>query len=379
MTIEGGAGWQLAAADATDAADTLEGAPEPAAERSWPRRRQLGALLLAAAVGFAAATVVANQRLKTLQESDDGVLSLDVAPASLESPGDLVAAADGAPAVVISVSLRNTGPRAVALESAAVVGTEFRAEDVAGRRIASRDRTVVRLVQPVRCDRRAEGDRPGPLRVRAMTGAGSKTVDLRVDVSSLGFTTEVMRSACGLTPPPQALLATESAPAELSGLQARVPSELSNASAFPILLREVRLSPGLRLVAIEDELSGQVELPIELPPGDYDPPVEPFLGRGPARSLTFVVEVADCDALPPPGMQDQFFPLFEATVTGLPGAEELSDGMFHGVGGSAWGDPRTGERLRQASCPPARESQLAPVPPLTDPARVRSEQELRLL
>jgi hypothetical protein len=322
---------------------------------------------------------VADQRLRTLQEGDDGVLSLDVAPASLESPGELVTADDGTPAVVVSVTLRNTGPLPVALESATIVGTGYRAEDVAGRRVPSRDRTVVRLVRPIRCADEEEAVRPGPLRVEATTGAGPQTADLRIDVQSLAYTADVVRSACGKTAPSQALTALDTASAEVSGGQARVRTELSNASATPILLTAVQTAQGLRLVAIEDDQGRPVDLPIELPPGDYDPPVEQFLGRGPARLLTFVVEVVDCAALPPPGTQDQFFPLFEATVTAPPGVEAPERQMFYGPQGPGWGDPRLADRLRALTCPPARESQLAPVPPLVEPARVRTEQELRFL
>lgn len=375
MTIEGGPGWQLglstddgADGDGARDADTLGTEPGPADAPAWGRGRQLAALAVAAAVGFAAATVLAETRLQTLRDGPEGVLSLDVVVESVEGTS-LVSSVRSQAAVVSSVVLRNTGPNDVALDAAELIGTGFVAEDLEGRRLPPGGRTVLRLLRAVDCSALDPTPPPGPLRVEATTGAGQRTVDLRV-AADLAFADEQARAACGQVDPAMALIVLDSPPM-LTGTTVRVSAELSNASVSPLLVSDLRPLLGLRIVATTDQQGRPARLPLELPPGDYDPPTDPFSGRGSLRVLVVELAVEDCALLPARGTQHMGFgPVLEAAVTSSDGSRR---------GGTGWGDGRVLDDLRRTSCPPARESQLAPVPPMGDPARVRTEQELRYL
>jgi hypothetical protein len=362
VTIEGGRGWQLA-----DAARDVSGGEEPPAGASGEppgHGRRLAALLLAAALGFGAATALAERRQSSLDDSPDGVLSLDVVgDQQLLSSSALVSSADGTPALVASVELRNTGPAPVALESAELMGTAYRAEDVAGRRVGERDRTTVRLLRPVRCDEPARPGPPGPLRVRAMTRAGPRTADLRLDTQSAAVADDLAQAACGRSSPAGSLLVTEPAAAVVEGARARVAAELGNGSGSPILLQSVRAPAGLRIVALQDDAGEQVPLPLELPPGDFDPPTEPHLGRGPGRLLVAVLEVEDCALLRPPRVEDLYLPLIEATVTDTDGGVGDLDHRHGRAGeGAAWGDRSVAYRLHGAVCTPAPSAQVQDPP-----------------
>jgi hypothetical protein len=365
VTIEGGRGWQLG-----DARGDVSGGDEPPAGPPGEppgRGRRVGAVVLAAALGFGAATALAERRQSSLDDSPAGVLSLDVVgDQSVVFSSELVSAADGTPSLVASVELRNTGPAPVALESAELLGTGYRAEDVTGRRVGDRDRTTVRLLRPVRCDELAPPAPPGPLRVRAMTRAGPRTTDLRLDTPDRALSEDLAQAACGRSSPARSLVVVEPAAAVVDGSRARVTAELSNGSASPILLQELRVSAGLRIVALQDADGAEVPLPLALPPGDFDPPTEPSLGRGPGRLLVVVLEVEDCAQLRPPRVEDLYLPLLEATVTDVEGGlgdRDRRRGGFGG-GGGAWGDRSVAYRLHGAACPPdARaEAQDPPAP-----------------
>lgn len=362
MTIEGGSGWQLDAGP-RDALDS-GGDPAPPSPRAG-RGRQLGALALAAALGFAAATALAEQRQTRLADSDEGVLSLDAGGAHLDRAPQLVRSSDGSPAVLLTVRLRNTGPRPVALDAVELVDTGFVAEDVAGRRVDAGGRTAVRLLHAVRCEALPEDRPPGPLRIRATTGAGSQTAELRIDILGLGFSREFLRASCGLSPPGQSLVALQRTPAHVVGDRIRVTSELSNASAAPLLLQSLRLPAGLGLVGLHDRAGEELALPLVLPPGDYDPPTEPFRGRGPAQVVVATLEVQDCAALLAAADSDVYHPLFDGTVTDAAGRDP--DGRYgaFGVGSSAWGDGSVVERIRGTACPPPAGEESEP------PARAR--------
>jgi hypothetical protein len=359
ITIEGGPGWTT---DPTSG-DTIVTEPDDAAPGRPGRRRQVTALLLAAALGFGAATLLAERRQSVLDASPDGVLSLDVASREPQFSPDLVEL-DGGLAVQATVQLRNTGPRDIALEAVELEGTGFAAVDVAGRRLAADRVTAVQLLRAVRCEDLAPLDSVGPLRVRATTGAGPRTAELRLGTQEFGFSASFARAACGLLSPDQSLVAFETAPAVVSGGRAEVRVALSSASSSALVVQSLELPPGLRLASLTGVEGTDVTLPLRLPPGDYDPPTQPMLSRGQEQSLVAVLEVADCAALPARAAE-QYLPLFQAAVTDERGRSQgATDGFYggFGVGGTAWGDPAVVDRLRASSCP-ARESALTTVPP----------------
>jgi hypothetical protein len=357
VTIEGGSGWQLDGG----ARETLEAQPTPTAAPSG-RGRRLASLALAAAVGFGAASVLAEQRQRARDDSPEGVLALDVALQGADDGGSLVTTNDGALAVTTSVVLRNTGPLPVTLDGAELLGTQFRSDDLAGRRMAAEGgQSVVVLARPVDCDALGGTPPSGRLRVRARTEAGTRTVELRVPSQGVSVADEVARSACGLSPPEQALVVMDSAPFVRDG-RATVTVELSNASATALLVDDVRPQDGLRLLGLRDATTGE-PLPLVLPAGDFDPPVDAFQGRGPSRTLVAVLEVADCSRVERTE-QDVYSPLLQATVRANGSLRRAT---------TAWGgDPSVVDRLRRASCPQLVGS-LAEDPP------VLSEQAMHAL
>lgn len=361
VTIEGGPGWTLD----PDLRETVDGAPGDDVSARPGRGRQVTALLVAAALGFGAANLLAERRQNALEDSPDGVLSIDLAVQEPQYTSDLVARGDGV-AVQATVVLRNTGPRTVALESAELVGTGYAADDLAGRRMAPDGSTSVRLLRPVRCDDLAPLGAVGPLRVRATTGAGTRITELRLDAQGIVWSAGFAGAACGLAPPGQSLVAIDTPSTSVVGDRAEVGFALSSAARTPLLLQSLELPPGLRLVALQDAEGGDVTLPLRLPPGDYDPPTQPMRGRGPERRLVAVMEVADCAALPERTQDQTYVPLFQATATDEQGrseGERRDD--FHGgygPGGGGWGDPAVVDRLRDSACP-VRESALSTVPP----------------
>ena len=361
VTIEGGPGWTLD----PDLREAVDAAPDDDDAAGRPGRgRQVMALLVAAAVGFAAASLLAERRQSALDDSPDGVLSLDLAAQEPQFSSDLVALDDGL-AVQASVVLRNTGPRAVALESAELLGTDDVADDVAGRRVAADGSTSVRLLRPIRCDDLAPIAAVGPLRVRATTGAGERSTELRVQTQELTFSAGFARAACGQSAPGESMVAIDTAAPTVADGRARVAFELSSRSSSPLVVQSLELPPGLRLASLQGVQGIDVALPLTLPPGDYDPPTQPMLGRGEPQRLVAVLEVADCAALPARNGDQLSLPLFQAAVTDDRGRSqgEGQDDVYGGFGpgGTGFGDPSVVDRLREAACP-VRES-LTTVPP----------------
>lgn len=358
ITITGGRGWAIGrGGDA--GAEALDGA-EPGPHDRPDRRHRLGALALAAAVGFGTATVLAETRQRGLDDGPDGVLSLDVELEPVDAGGALAVTAAGEPALSTTVVLRNTGPRPVALESAELVGTPWRSDDLAGRRVADGDRTELTLLRPLDCGALTATPPPGPLLVRATTGSGSKAAALRISFHGLQFADGTARSACGQAEPPAAVVSTETR-VELQDDRVLLTVELANASARPLALTSLQPLPGLHLTALQD--GANVALPLPLPPGDYDPPVDASQGRGAGRTLELTLQVEDCSQLAPV-RQGDYLPMVTAQVRGPAGRQpgELAFG----------GDPVALDRLRRTACPQVAGA-LAEDPP------VLSEQQLRAL
>lgn len=348
VTIEGGPGWQLAHPATGRADDDVTGPGDPAPPRSpgrrwWPTSDWRG-LALAVAVGFVTATALAEVRLTTLRESDDGVLSLEVRLETVDYSSMLITDADGRPAVSTSVVLHNTGPRPVALERAELLGTDYRSDDLAGRRVQPGDQAVVPLLRRVDCGDTSRSPAPGPLQVEGTTGAGPRTVELRMSTDVLGIHDHQVRRACGQASQLEALQVVEHAP-QVDGATAVLSAELSNGSAEPLVVQQVRTRPGLRLVRLEDGAGQPLALPLELPPGDFDPPTDPYEARGQAQEVAVVVAVDDCTVLPAPRADGVFVPLVDAVV-----------GEHVGAASSWGGDPTVVLRLWQAACPPADRS-----------------------
>jgi hypothetical protein len=352
VTITGGPGWALA----PHARETVEAGSDDDLSTRWSRGRQVTALLLAAALGFVAASLLAERRQSALEDSPQGVLSLDLAAQEPQFTSDLVALDEGA-AVQTAVVLRNTGPRTVSLESVELGTTGYAADDVTGRRMAPGSTTAVRLLRPVRCDDLAPLGAIGPLEVRATTGAGPRMTRLRMDMQMIEPSQGFARAACGLAPPELSLVAIDAPAAGVVGGRAEVGFELSNASKAPLVLTSLELPAGLRLVTLQDADARPVVLPLRLPAGDYDPPTQPMLGRGAAQRLVAVIEVADCAAMPGRTQDDMYVPLFSAAVTGEGSRVELEgrDGAYGGFGpgSSQFGDPMVVHRLRERVCPDA--------------------------
>jgi hypothetical protein len=187
-----------------------------------------------------------------------------------------------------------------------------------------------------------------------------------MDTQGIAFSVHFARAACGLPAPGESLMAIDAPPTRVVGDRAEVGFGLSNASRAPLVLQSLELPAGLRLVALRDAEGGAVVLPLRLPPGDYDPPTQPMLGRGPVQRLLAVVEVADCAALPASTQDQLYAPLFQATTTQERGRsqEQPPDDFYGGIGpgGSHWGDATVVDRLRASSCP-VRESGLTTTPP----------------
>ncbi len=342
VTITDGRGRTL---DPVRSESVDDASDEPGA---LPRRgRRVTSLVLAAALGFGAATLLAEQRQRTLVGSPDGVLSLDLGPQEPSTYGDLVPYDDGL-AVQATVLLRNTGPRVITLEAAALGATGFAADDVAGRQMSSGGSTSVRLLRKVRCDDLPARDPVGPLQVRARTGAGLRSTALRIDTQGFAGSARFAAAACGRSSPLESLITMDIPPISVVGGRAEVGFELSSASSSPLLVRSLQLHPELRLVALQDTDGAEVGLPLRLAPGDYDPPTPPMDGRGPVQRLVAVVELTDC-AAPAAGTQDA--PLFQATVTDRQGRSGPAELGAPSAGSIAWGDPTVVERLRDSACP----------------------------
>lgn len=339
----GGSGRPLARPAPGPADDDVTGAGDPPPRAPWRRWWPAGGwrgAALAVAIGFVAATALAEVRLATLRESDDGVLSLEVRLETVDYSSMLIADTAGRPAVSTSVVLRNTGPRPIALDRAELQGTDYRSDELAGRRVQPGDSAVVPLLRRVDCGDTSRSPAPGPLQVQGTTGAGARTVELRMSTDVLGIHDDQVRRACGQASQVEALQVVEHA-AQVDGATAVLPAELSNGSAEPLVVQQVRTRPGLRLVRVQDGAGQPLALPLELPAGDFDPPTDPYEGRGQARAVAVVVEVEDCTVLQAPDEQGVLFPLVDAVV-----------GEHAGAASSWASDPSVALRLWQAACPP---------------------------
>lgn len=336
VTINGGPGWSPDGPH-----ETLGEADEPPQGRSpsWLGRHRIGGLALATAAGFALATGLAELRMTTIEESAEGVLSLEIRVESNSSNfggGDVVAAADGRLSLATSVLIHNTGPRPVALERAELLGTTYGSDELRGRRVADGEESIIVLMRSIDCARLDRTPTPGPLRVHATTGAGTRTVDLRMNTAIVQAHDEQARGYCGQNEPGAALLVQEQR-AILDGAVLVIGLSVSNMSARPLSVERLITVPGLRVAGVTSRDSAPVALPLRLEPGDFDPPVDPFLGRGPEVEVAVRLEIEDCAVYRPP-TPNTFEPAATVQVTG--------GRLAHGLGT----DPAVLERLSEVAC-----------------------------
>lgn len=289
VTIEGGPGWQV------------EGPPSDLLGDEPPRRplprppRGLVLTALGVVLGFLAATLLQDWRTADLRETADGALSLEASGVDDVPYFELADDDQGRLSTVLVVALRNTGSREVELRAVDMPGTGFVADDADGVRVRAGSSVRVVLLRPVDCDARPTGP-PGELRVRALTAAGERERRLRVLLGTYELSGQSARVACGQVPAAQALQPYEQ---ELSfdGPSARLELRLRSASDHPVVVQAARTVPGLALVLTGDG-AGPLQLPLQIPAGDYSRPRRPLDDVLPERTLTATVTVADCTRLP---------------------------------------------------------------------------------
>ncbi|MCW2615023.1 MAG: hypothetical protein JWN08_2017 [Frankiales bacterium] len=230
-----------------------------------PRRPWGVALLLVVLLLAGAATWVAGRAAHLAEQRRfDSVVDLTLTDRFYfrEALGPRVSSR--ASLMTIDLEVRNDGPRAVEL-ARAVVG-DFR---FLGRiELGPGEAAVLQLLRTVTCppdgaepplDPAAEG-----LRLRVVTGAGERTALVSPGRLALDRLRTAARRACGYLPIEEAVDLTADAWAPHD---ARVPLTLvlTNTSARPLQVLEVRLAPGLRRFGYADV---QIELPRRPPGGE---------------------------------------------------------------------------------------------------------------
>lgn len=337
VTIEGGPGRRLGGGLGPDD-------PTPRGRTSWLRRHRTAWVALAA-LGGLLATAPDGLRGTTPGDSPESVLSLEERLDQPDSGGvGVLSDDDGLSLLTTTVVIQNTGPRVVTLQRAELLSTSYRTEQVQGRRVPAGGQAAITLLRPVDCTQLADTSAPGPLRVQATTGAGTRTVDLRIDIAVVAFHDEQARASCGQSEPDEALLLSLRG-AVLDGTTLRLALGLSNGSALPLAVESLTPPRGLRLGRVSardgtrpDAAFAPLVLPLPLTPGDFDPPVEPREGRGPEVELAVEVEVADCAGYRPPS-SEEFEPAVSFLVTGAVGVS--------GIGTN----PALLQGLHRTSCP----------------------------
>lgn len=307
MTIEGGPGWQLedVPADAIGVADGPERAPvlPPRAAALLARRAPLLAVVVAAAVGFGSATLLADWRTDTLGESDARTLSLEVTPVADGGDGGFGRDRDGRLVRTVPLTVRNTGPREIALDRVWLDGTEWRSEDASGRRLAPRGRARVVLLRPIDCDRLPEPARDGPgpapsAVVRAVTDAGVREHRATAVVDAWTLSGEPDRRACGVLPAEEAVVSQELGE-RVVGQGVDVGVQLGNASRYDVEVTGVTVPAGTAVQVLDEAGLAPLPLPLRLPAGQFAGPREPFQEELRWLPVTLRLTVLDCALLSP--------------------------------------------------------------------------------
>jgi len=282
-----------------------------------PSAVRAGAVLVALASGFVASEAVGGP------DRPDDVVALE---ADTTDEPELVPGAGGRVVLSLPVTVRNAGPRAVVLDSAAVSGTALADDAATGRALEAGASTQLRLQRRLDCanQEQAELAAPPPL---TLTTAG-RAVALRID-DGLREADVLARRACGLLPPAQALELEMNSARAVNGV-GRLGFEVRSTSAEPLELRELTPARGLR-VRLVDPASGQtVPLPLVVPPGRL-PTTPPSAELPPAAlRLTAVVLIDDCGS-PLPGSAFRGGPPFSLAVADSSGVQSASFGELGSV------------------------------------------------
>jgi hypothetical protein len=298
VTIEGGPGWQVDAPPG----DTIGEVDRPERDPLWLTglaRRVPLAVVVAVAVGFGSATLLADWRTDRLGETDAGALSLEVAQPQDWGYAGLSRTRDGRVATTVLLDVRNTGPRDVALDRVWLEGTAWASEDVQGRRIEPRSSARVVLLRPIDCDRLPEPWRGWPeptspaVVVRAVTEAGPREQRVPAAVEGWSLSGESDRRACGEVPVDEAVQPVQTRQHfSQAGTELRV--ELANASRHDVTVNRVRVPPGLQVQVLDPSGLTPLPMPLRLPAGDFrEPHQHPDAGL-PSMPLMLRVSIADC-------------------------------------------------------------------------------------
>lgn len=330
MTIWDGTGRAL-----SGPSELLAEEPELPREGRRLDRHRLGALAMAAAAGFALATMLAELRTTTIEESAGGALSFEARLDDGIRPG-ITGTGDDGRALTMPVILRNTGPRPVALERIELLDTPYRSDDLSGRHVAAGGETTIVLLRSIDCARLESPPAPGALRVHATTSAGERSVDVRMPTLVMQFQDDQVRAACGRADPDEALYVQDGRDS-LDGSTMVVDLALRNGSSRPLAVERLVPATGLRMTSVTTRSGTPFTLPLLLEAGDFDPPVDPFFGGGPTTELSIRLAVEDCDRFEPPTSYDD-----EAAVTLW-----VTGGRYPHAFGV---DPDVQQRLHDAVC-----------------------------
>lgn len=348
VTITGGPGWAVAgrSGEQDDGNGDVVGkdaTPRPP-RRPTPRRRQLLALVAAAAVGFAGAQLLAERRQDALLRSPSATLSLEVVED--EPVPSYVNDDRGRLTLALPLALSNTGAADVVLETARLEGAGLRDVAVAGRSVQAGRTTRVVLVRRISCEQLPDAGQPaGPLLVTARTPAGMRSAELSLGPAAAEQVIQQQRDACGLISPGRALQFDVSV-SQIRDEEVRLPLELRNASAQELLVQRVQQAEGLDLQLL-DAAGAPVPLPLTLPAVEGVLPRQPFPATGPSTRLTAVLRLTDCGQGPDDDSRAPR-PLLDVEVAGA------DDGVTENV---AYGDGvRQLRRLRDEVCSAAEQA-----------------------
>lgn len=275
--------------------DLLREATDPVAERAEPSRPRwvpAVALVVAAALGFGAAELRQSQQEAAEERRLDAVVavSVDADPSSFpEYTED-----DAGPHLLLTLRLRNEGPRDVVVRSASLVGsTDDRSRE---RQVPlfGEERLTVR--QPLSCPAQPL-PRNAQVSLVVVSPGGEQTVlvDLPRDLARTAD--DIARQACGDDPNVQSIfVGAVEASLEPQGLVALV--QVSNGGAQDLSVTSFSPAPGLT-ARLLDEDGAVLDLPATAAGDLRDLPRDPFTFEQEDVDLELLVElrVDDCSVV----------------------------------------------------------------------------------
>ena len=295
VTIAGGPGWQV-----DGSSPDVLGTDAGRGPRWRPSRGMVAAVVVAALVGFVAATGLAASRHDRAGEIAAATLSVTVWTSGSAGFGEPVAFEGGRPTLRIPVELMNTGPRDIELLSLRVVGTDVATGDVGTRRLTPGTRARAVLLRPVDCasvprQLAVDGD-AARLAVRARTDAGLREVEVRAALNTGLLSREFVVAICGDLPPDEALM-NEVTQTTFDGATALMSLQVGNGSRHRLTVQRVTPVKPWLSARFVDEKGRSRPLPFSLPAADFSTPRPPW---DLSQRETWWVEVAvpDCHAVP---------------------------------------------------------------------------------